>query len=259
MLKKVKAKHGEFFIFEDDIFVSRCLELYGEWSEGEIPVYQACIKPDMAVIEVGSHIGAFTVPISKLCKAVYSFEPQRKVFQVLNTNLTLNNCNNVYSYMMAVGRSNELKYFKEVDYESRITKQGFNSGAVQLKQIETKENGYPCYQIRLDDLIPQDTLVGFMKVDAEGMEVEVLQGAINIIHKHRPALYLESNPGDADLIRCVKEMGYRVFEHKPLGWSPDNFNKNPVQILKPRDGNLYDYMLLCFPGEKKIQTNLKEL
>lgn len=259
MLTKVEAKHGQFYIFTDDIFVSRCLDMYGEWSEGEMPVYEACIKPDMAVIEVGSHIGAFTVPISKLCKAVYSFEPQRKVFQVLNTNLTINNCNNVYSYMMAVGRSDEVKQFREVDYESSITKQGFNSGAVQLKQIETKENGYPTYQVTLDRFIPKDTPVGFMKVDAEGMEIEVLQGAMNIIAKNKPTLYLESNPGEQNLIRCVKEMGYRVFEHKPLGWSPNNFKKNPVQILQPKDGNLYDYMLLCFPNDKQIQTNLKEL
>lgn len=259
MLKKVKAKHGEFFIFEDDVFVSRCLEMYGEWSEGEMPVYETCIKPDMAVIEVGSHIGAFTVPISKLCKAVYSFEPQRKVFQVLNANLTLNNCHNVYSYMMAVGQSDEVMQLKEIDYESSITKQGFNSGAIKLKQIETKENGYPSYQVTLDRFIPENVPVGFIKVDAEGMEIEVLQGAMNIIAKHKPMLYLESAPGDTDLIRCVKEMGYRVFEHKPLGWSPDNFNKNSVQTLKPRDGNLYDYMLFCFPGEKQIQTNLKEL
>tara|TARA_S200002703_G_scaffold9044_1_gene8999 strand:- start:4790 stop:5623 length:834 start_codon:yes stop_codon:yes gene_type:complete len=259
MIKQVKAKHGTFNIFEDDIFVSRCLELYGEWSEGEIDIYKSCIGPDDVVIEVGSHIGAFTVPISKLAKVVYTFEPQRTVFQVLNSNLVLNDCRNVYAYMMAIGQSNDLKYFKEVDYGSRITKKGFNSGAVQLKQIETEKNGYPCYQARLDDLIPTDTPVHFMKVDAETMETQVLSGASALIKKNRPMLYLESNPGEEELIRFVKNMGYKVFEHKPLGWSPDNFNKNQTQILTPRNGNIYDYMLFCFPAEKEINTNLKEL
>ena len=259
MLKKVKARHGEFYIFEDDIFVSKCLDMYGEWSEGEMDIYKACITPDMAVIEVGSHIGAFTVPLSKMCKALYSFEPQRKVFQVLNTNLTINDCHNVYAYMMAVGQSNDIKYFKEVDYGSSITKQGFNSGAIKLEQIETTKNGYPCYQIRLDDLIPKETPVGFIKVDAETMEEQVLKGSSLIIKKNRPILYLESNPGEEKLIRLVKDMGYKVFEHKPLGWSPDNFNKNQEQILKPRPGNIYDYMLFCYPAEKEIQTDMKEL
>lgn len=258
MLKKTNARHGDFYIFEDDIFISKSLEMYGEWSEGEMEIYKACIKPDMAVIEVGSHIGTFTVPISKLCKAVYSFEPQRTVHQVLNTNLITNGCHNVYSYMMAVGDEHKLTSFKEVDYDSSITKQGFNSGAVQLKQIEGT-GGYPCYQIRLDDFIPAHTPVGFIKVDAETMEVQVLKGASDLIKRNKPILYLESNPGEKELIKVVKDMGYRVFEHTPYGWSANNFKKNQDQILKPRPGNIYDYMLFCYPANKEINTNLKEL
>lgn len=259
MIKQVKARHGTFNIFRDDIYVSRCLEMYGEWSEGEMKVYQHLVDKEKAVVEVGSHIGAFTVPLSKLCKAVYSFEPQRTVYQVLNSNLILNECRNVYSYMMAVGKENEICYFKEVDYGSRTTEQGFNSGAIQLKQIKTEANGYPCHQIRLDDFIPRDTPIGFMKVDAETMEMDVLEGASYLIKKNKPILYLESNPGAMDLINKVKSMGYRVFEHKPYGWSPENFNKNQTQILTPREGGIYDYMLLCFDSDKTIQTDLKEL
>ena len=259
MIKQVKARHGTFNIFEDDIYVSRCLEMYGEWSEGEMDVYNHFINKQKAVIEVGSHIGTFTVPISKLAAAVYSFEPQRTVYQVLNSNLILNGCHNVYSYMMGVGKENEIGYFKEVDYEARTTKQGFNSGAVQLKQIKTETEGYPCHQIRLDDFMPKHIPIGFMKVDAETMEIDVLEGASYLIKKNKPVLYLESNPGAMDLINKVKSMGYRVFEHKPYGWSPDNFNKNQTQILTPREGNIYDYMLLCINTDKPIQTNLKEL
>jgi len=259
MLKKVTGKHGEFVIFEHDLFVSRCLDMYGEWSEGEMDVYKHFIKPDMAVIEVGAHLGAFTVPLSKMCRALYTFEPQRKVFQVLNTNLMMNQCHNVYSYMAAVGEENKLMQFREVHYTSPTTKEGFNSGAVKVEQNETKKNGYPCPMVRLDDFIPEDTPVGFMKVDAEGMDLDVLLGAQNIISKYRPVIYVESNPGSSGFEAAIKGMGYRIFEHKPTGWSPDNFNKNPVQILKPRPGNIYDYMLLCIRDDKDIKTNLKEL
>lgn len=259
MIKQVKARHGTFNIFEDDIFVSRCLEMYGEWSEGEMKIYNHFISKDDIVVEIGSHIGAFTVPLSKIAKAVYTFEPQRTVYQVLNSNLILNQCHNVYSYMMAVGKENEISYFKEVDYEAGTTKQGFNSGAISLQHIETRTDGYPCHKVRLDDFLPNDTKIGFMKVDAEGMEIDVLEGASYLIKKNKPILYLESNLGAMDIINKVKSMGYRVFEHKPLGWSPNNFNNNQTQILKPREGGIYDYMLLCIDIHTPIETNLKEL
>jgi hypothetical protein len=39
MIKKTNARHGDFYIFEKDIYISRCLDLYGEWSEAEMIVY----------------------------------------------------------------------------------------------------------------------------------------------------------------------------------------------------------------------------
>jgi tRNA G46 methylase TrmB len=102
MIKKTNARHGDFYIFTNDIFISRCLDLYGEWSEAEMVVYETFIQKEHIVIEVGSHIGSFTVPIARLAKSVFAFEPQRTVFQVLNTNLITNGIHNVYSYMHAV-------------------------------------------------------------------------------------------------------------------------------------------------------------
>jgi hypothetical protein len=40
MIKKTNARHGDFYIFTNDIFISRCLDLYGEWSEAEMVIYE---------------------------------------------------------------------------------------------------------------------------------------------------------------------------------------------------------------------------
>jgi FkbM family methyltransferase len=121
-------------------------------------------KKEHIVIEVGSHIGSFTVPIAKLAKSVFSFEPQRTVFQVLNTNLIINNIHNVYSYMNAVGKEEKLLWLKEIDYQS-ITSldEGFNSGGIHLKQISAENNGYPCKQITLDSFIPKEAKLVLLK------------------------------------------------------------------------------------------------
>ena len=44
MIKKTNARHGDFYIFTNDIFISRCLDLYGEWSEAEMVVYETFIQ-----------------------------------------------------------------------------------------------------------------------------------------------------------------------------------------------------------------------
>jgi hypothetical protein len=79
---------------------------------------------------------------AKLAQSVFSFEPQRTVFQVLNTNLIINGVHNVYSYMNAVGKEEKLLWLKEIDYQS-ITSldEGFNSGGIHLKQISAENNG----------------------------------------------------------------------------------------------------------------------
>jgi FkbM family methyltransferase len=163
MIKKTNARHGDFYIFTNDIFISRCLDLYGEWSEAEMVVYETFIQKEHIVIEVGSHIGSFTVPIARLAKSVFAFEPQRTVFQVLNTNLITNGIHNVYSYMHAVGKEDKHLWLKEVEYEAGTMEKGFNSGGIYLKQISAENNGYPCKQITLDSFIPKEAKVSFIK------------------------------------------------------------------------------------------------
>ena len=262
MIKKINARHGDFYIFTNDIFISRCLDLYGEWSEAEMLIYNTFIKKEDIVIEVGSHIGSFTVPIAKLAKSVFSFEPQRTVFQVLNTNLIINDVHNVYSYMNAVGKEEKLLWLKEIDYASFISSdQGFNSGGVHLKQINAESNGYPCKQIILDNFIPKEAKVSFIKVDAEEMEIDVLKGATNLINNNKPVMYLESCMSNTELPKYVSALGYNVFEHIPANFNPDNYTNNQTRIMgfDINVEHMHDYMLLCVPKEMPFDTNLKQL
>ena len=260
IIKKTDTRHGEYFILKNDLFISRCLDVYGEWNESEMLIYNTFIKKEHVVIEVGSHIGSFTVPIAKLAASVFSFEPQRTVFQVLNANLMNNHIHNVYSYMHAVGSENKDIWLREVDYEH--SESGFNSGGIKLKDTRTGEqNGYPCRQIRLDDFIPKDAPVKFIKVDAEEMEIDVLKGATGIIKTHRPLMYLESSLSNKELPEYVYTLGYQVYEHIPKNFNENNY-KNYTKRLFGFDPNveyMHDYMLLCIPNEYEFKTNLKKL
>ena len=81
-----------------DLYIGRSLDLYGEYSEGEIDLFGQIVQPGQVVVEVGANIGAHTVFLahrSGPAARVLAFEPQRIVFQTLCANLALNSITNV--------------------------------------------------------------------------------------------------------------------------------------------------------------------
>ncbi len=51
---------------------------------------------------------------------------------------------------------------------------------------------------RLDDVLPPDLPIHFMKVDVEGAELQVFRGALETIRRHRPLIAFEHGPGASD-------------------------------------------------------------
>jgi FkbM family methyltransferase len=265
-VKPIKGRHGTFYSIVHDSFIGRSLEEYGEWAQGEMHIYEKFIHKDATVVEIGSHIGSLTVPISRLCKTLFTFEPQRLLFQLLNTNLTINNIDNVYSYMYALGKENKQILLKEFDSNNISPKDGLNTGGIRLHQIETNSDGYPIKMVKLDDVIPKELKISFIKIDAETMELDIIEGAETLIKKDKPIMYVESNPfSDQSLENKIKNLGYNIYASYPDYYSPDNINKNTKRIFAPsfmsKDGTkkIYDFMLLCVPNELNFETNLIKL
>ena len=88
-----------FLTNPNDIFIGKSLEVYGEWSHGEVNLLSKLLRPDDNVIEIGSNIGAHTLFIARdICSSgiVYAFEPRRLLFQMLCANVALNGLTNVF-------------------------------------------------------------------------------------------------------------------------------------------------------------------
>ena len=89
-----------------DTYVGKSLEIYGEWSQGELNIISSLVHKNANILEVGSNIGAHTVFIAKeICPEgnVYAFEPRRVLFQNLCANLCINEISNVYTFQKALG------------------------------------------------------------------------------------------------------------------------------------------------------------
>jgi len=250
-IKTLACQHGTFSFFADDTYVGKSLEAYGNYSEDEVSIFQKCLKPDSVAVEVGANIGALTVPMSRLCKKVFAFEPQPENFGLLRQNLIVNLCNNVIALPLAVGSNRG-----EISVPSLAELRHFNFGNVVLGVPKVKNT---VKMVTLDSaLFDKVAKVHFIKADVEGMELDVLKGAEKIITRDRPYLYLECDRFEKapDLIGWLLDHGYRCFWHRPPLFYKDNPRSNPHNIW---NGYIVSINLICVPEEWKMAvTGLDE-
>ena len=128
-----------------------------------------------------------------------------------------------------------------------------NWGGVEL---EHSAEGEPVEAITIDflDLPGCD----FLKIDVEGMELQVLQGAEETIRKYQPVIYAEADREDKKdaLFAYLRSHGYRLYRHEPPLYNPDNYFHNPENVFKVdkilEDGRklalqIVSYNVLCKP------------
>lgn len=225
----------------NDRYIGKSLEVYGEWSFGEIMLLSAHLSPGDHVIEVGANIGAHAVPLAKHIHPgrLFTFEPQRLCFQMLCANLINNGCTNAMTTNAAVGDNPGTANIVTQDYEARG-----NFGAAHIDTNAVSSSGLETVSVvRLDDVIPADSKIALIKCDAEGMEADVIAGAHALITRDRPILYLEDDrPSHSErLFRVVKDLGYDVWWHAVPLFRPDNAAKTAENIF----ANVYSMSLFC--------------
>jgi hypothetical protein len=86
MLPIRRCRHGTMMYLRQDIYVGRSFAEYGEYSEGEVDLFRQCLRPGDVALDIGANFGSHTIPLAQLVGpggAVYAFEPQRILFQIL--------------------------------------------------------------------------------------------------------------------------------------------------------------------------------
>jgi FkbM family methyltransferase len=214
-LKLAACRDGVMLFNPLDSFVGRALDVYGEFSSGEAVAFDQIARPGDTVLDVGANIGAHTLWMARRvgpAGRVLAFEPQRAVFQTLCANMALNGMTNVDAHWAAVGARPGHITVPRVDPTTAA-----NFGAVSLVG---GPSGDQVRMMTIDELGLESCRM--IKVDVEGMELDVLRGGAATISRLRPVLYLENEGRDTGLIQFILDLGYRAWWHLPAYFNPDN-------------------------------------
>jgi len=166
------------------------------------------------IIDIGANFGYHTLLFSRECSMnVYAFEPQIQNYQLLEDNIKNNEIKNIIIFNNACGDQNceiQMPIYQGTNTINMgdITP---NLGIVNNQFSITKS-------IVLDDL-HFTSKIDLIKIDVQGWEKKVLQGAKNILKIHQPALIVEfecfqlqkTNTSCKELFDCIRGLDYYIF------------------------------------------------
>ena len=163
-------------------------------------------------IDIGSNIGNHAIEFAKYFKKVICYEPNPRAYDLLATNTK--HLKNVEVFNWGIGSKEEYLQLQE-----NINNIGGSSAKYQIDEknivnIEIKP---------LDNDFDSLKKVMLLKIDVEGMEIDVLRGAEKIIAKFYPLICFEQHKTDflksfheTEVIDWLREKDYKIFAiHKP--------------------------------------------
>jgi FkbM family methyltransferase len=195
--RPVKVSGGGKMLVRTDDLLGRVLAISGVYEPNVTGAFTAAVEPGDVVLDVGAHIGYYTVLAASLVGRqghVYAFEPSPTNYGHLQTNVELNAFDNVTTHQLAVGEQPG----RAVLYEST----GQNSGLATLHAELAGKSGVPIREVTVDvapvtSVVPDADLrrVRVIKIDVEWHELEVLR-SLEVVFEaaERIAVFVEWTP-----------------------------------------------------------------
>jgi FkbM family methyltransferase len=179
------------------------------------------IRPGDQCIDIGAHLGYFTLEMSRLTGNnghVYAIEPMSKFFNTLKAMVENRGMKNITLYQYAMGAETEfvemgiprVNNVKKFAY-ARVIKSSTFLEYVESEQVKN------VYGDELFRLLPR---VDFIKCDVEGLELSVFRSFVEIIRRHQPIVLCElGDPQDRiRLMEVLAPFSYSLYylENKKL-------------------------------------------
>jgi len=158
-----------------------------------------------AFIDVGANIGRYTVGLAENFDKVYAFEPVRETFVTLEKNIHLNGLENVTAIQIGLWNCSD-----EKEISIGIHK-GLSSIVISLPHSQTQKIVVDTCDSIAESLDIHD--VSLVKIDAEGAEVEIIDGMEKLLLRDSPRVIVEVKSMNRKKVpMMLKRLGYTLIE-----------------------------------------------
>jgi FkbM family methyltransferase len=220
-------------------FVPKHYRFYtSDYEQYNVKLVVQHVKKGSTCIDIGAHFGFYSMLLAKYfqCK-VYSFEPTPYTQKVLARNIVLNHLEaNVEIVPKAVSFKDDVCTFYIQEFNGAVS-----NSLIDYHHSDEHKTPYKV-QVTSVDNFSVDKKIDFIKIDAEGEELQVLKGASKTIKKDKPKMLLALHPpamkARGDSLKMIWDMlkMFEYFAYSESGEiSQDAFCSNP---------NLFDVLLI---------------
>ncbi len=202
--------------------VQRQIYFGGLYEPIECYLFLKLLGPGMTVIDVGANCGQYTLLAARAVGesgAVHSFEPVPGTFKILKENVELNHCRNVTLNQVALWHEATALSLGGNQVET-VGSGGFSAGLAANNPHVARVKA-----IRFDDYVRERNLerIDLIKMDIEGAEPFMLEGARESIERFHPTFLMEVNREALSRMNWTPERlwewmrarGWRAFEIGP--------------------------------------------
>jgi FkbM family methyltransferase len=216
--KRLLGKDIVLYGHAQDEYLKWLTDTPGIPEEDIISLIRESVNEQGTIIDIGANIGYISIASSLMFPKVTieAFEPSKKTYSILRTNLSENHIRNVrtHNYGISDRESSSLLTYSESNSsgafvnEHNVTADTAGHVTEHIK-LKTLDKEYKNLKITKCDLI---------KIDVEGHELSVIKGSKELIKKFKPMVILEANHwclnvfARTSLPDFVEEL-FKTFEH----------------------------------------------
>ena len=220
MIKDLEFVFKKIFFSESYLLKRRLKRAINKNYEKELKIIERYSDKAKDALDIGVYRGVYTYKLSENFKTVHSFEPNPLLYPFLEKNLN-KIIKNIKLYNVALSDKNDETELKLPLRTTSMFKDNieelFQLGAATMhpdNKIEKYKN-IPIKTKRLDDIGIKNA-IGFIKIDVEGHEIEVIQGGEKTIKDNKPVLLIEiekrhSQRNVEESISIIKKYGYNCY------------------------------------------------
>lgn len=206
--------------------VGRSLWLMGIYDLIVTEVLWRLIESGETAIDVGANLGYMTTIMAKKVGKtgkIWCFEPNPEAYKELSENVA--NWHETLGWNQINTQQIALSNQSGVGVLSVPTNNREEAALVYFQDLQGQENLAESYTVtlaRLDEILKNSGQISLMKIDVEGHELEVLQGAAELISKQqiRNIIYEDHSGYPTPVSKFLEQHGYTIFRIWKGFWKP---------------------------------------